>query len=199
MDFDNPVPAPKSSSTCLVFPFSSLTNQYDSSFYDPTMTDGRATYEEVSQILIELQDSYNEIIADMRSATMKLMILGLLIVPLVCLIFVKTLRFLYQSYIDEGTFAIAIALICTYFAGRCFSSAQARNQTERETAPHKIFAQANQSFVPKGLRWVVPLDYPWWVELHKVYAMDPNTISDSVPLNIEMPDSIDQSQFESSY
>ena len=160
-----PVAVPQTTEYTVVFPAIDFESKFDSSFYAPNLTDGRASVQEITQVLSDLESTRKPFVKQIRRA-------GCLIVSYSVLSFLAFLYFLLTM--DAGSGGMIIAAIIAFFIGIIASLVILILYLKGVDAKMKPKCQEtidrhNQNFLPRGLRWHLPANFPKWIELWKDY------------------------------
>ena len=173
------VPIPTTSLYTVVFPLEVRRSQYDTSFYNPGLTDGRATQEELNQVLREVEAIKNPFSKKLTCA-LWLFIFGfftslvvMITVPVICS--GNPYYDNYGYYHDDtnvgGMFAgIFGGLFTMIFVIVYLIIFISRNTKKSRAAVQTILDRVNPNFTSRGLRWHLPLHFPRWIELWKDYV-----------------------------
>jgi len=176
---------PSTTAYTIVFPFDANEKNFDSSFYSPSLTDGKASQEEVNKILNEVEAERADVRNKFTPTARNLFILIQL-----CLVGVLLVAFLspeegvsVTSYVILGllgAFFVAIGILVYKFV---------TYKKEMRVKCRNVIDKHNESFASKGLRWHIPNMFPKWIELWKDYqihsfGVDVNT-SENVGQQIE--------------
>ncbi len=159
---------PSSTQNCLVFPLNTSNQQFDTSFYNPGYTDGRAGVEEINQVVAEIQVARAPFVAKIKSAYccyIAFIFIGLL--AMVCLN-----GFLIANMGPGGA---GIGFICyiifIFIRIGTFRSSIASISKESKATCQKVIDKYSGSFSSRGLRFFLPVHFPLWIELHKDYML----------------------------
>jgi len=161
---------PPTTDYTIVFPHDAVGKRFDSGFYAPGLTDGRASREEIDQVLTEVENVRRPLNGKIVSAVC-------------CYIFglfaaVGGYVFLMVSMASEvpdmipffviGFIGLIIALIWIFIA-------RVKNvNVEMKTKCKAVVDRHNPNFASRGLRWHVPVHFPRWIELWKDYRAGNN-------------------------
>ena len=171
------VQTPATSDCTVIFPQNIWSKNFDASFYNPALTGGRATLEEINQVLAEVtvlkKPFHRRIIC-----AVWLYVLGLI----ACIALMVVVPILsvpdyddddYDDYDDSDTMMfvgifgglfgmIAVIVIFIVYVRRTMKATRVPVQA--------FFDGINPNFASRGLRWHAPLHFPRWVELWKDYV-----------------------------
>jgi len=162
---------PQTTPYTIMFSEDKQSKTYDSSFYNTTLTEGRATSEEVSQVLKEINAMRRPLIKK-TSLILFSFVVSLVIVIGLFVIFSVFLMASHPLISDYGLiFSVILLLISLGF----FTLSFRRNQQDCRKAAAVIVSKYNIIFASKGLRWQLPAEFPRWIELWKDYLGQPNT------------------------
>ena len=172
------VPVPATSLYTIVFPLDGFKSQYDASFYNPGLTDGRATQEELNQVLREVE-AVKKPFSSKVVCALWLFLLGFLAslavmiaVPIICS---GTGYFDEYGYYHDDTnvggmlAGIFGGLFAMIFVIVYFIVYANRKTKETRVAVQALLDRVNPNFTSRGLRWHLPLHFPRWIELWKDY------------------------------
>jgi len=174
----NQVPIPPTTQYTVVFPLNVWAKQYDSSFYTPGLTDGRAQNVEIDQVLREVERIRKPFNTKIVCA-LWLYILGLL--GCVCLMVVVPITTSGDGYWDGYTWveydntsaivgSIVGGILGIFFVMIVFIVYVTRVTKASRVPVQNYFNQVNANFSSRGLRWHIPVHFPRWVELWKDYV-----------------------------
>ncbi len=162
---------PTTNPNTIVFPSSD--EGFDLNAYSPVLTDGRASTEEVVQVLKELE-SLKRPLSKRKTFTVIAFILIFLSLGVG---FGVTLNIIITRRPTLIGVVIAPFFIFLFLGILCFMGALKRIRDEQRKGANAVISQANLVFASKGLRWVLPYAFPNWIELWKDYAMPSNSNS----------------------
>jgi len=149
----------------VVFPHSPVTGQFDTSFYSPMLTDGRAHPEEINRVLRELEAAGIPLTKRYK-ANVCCFILTLMLSIFAFMTFTFLMVSVNPALIPIGVVLLAVVNILT---GSNFMKKIKHHNVEFRRLSQEVIDRANQEFSYKGLRWVLPTLFPRWVELWKDY------------------------------
>lgn len=156
--------SPSQSSCCVVFPFDQAVCKFKRDIYIPVHTVGtqeNITSEEVNKVLDLVE------LGTYKLPTTKKKVLSIchrLLLPVIAMIILNNLwydtsRFVWKKW---SPFAGYCIIATVYF----IISQRYQIKVAREDV--KTIIQTQQaSFLKKGFRWVMPSNFPNWIELHK--------------------------------
>ncbi len=159
---------PPTTATTVVFPSTADGRAFDSGFYSPGLTNGRASFEEINQFLTEI----NTLRVANGSQTASgiccraLCFFFTLILFALCMVLVISSIPALTPLVVIGFFVFLVTLIMTLV------KRSERAQTEFKAKCQVIVNQHNQNFASRGLRWHLPVYFPRWVELWKDYSVN---------------------------
>lgn len=161
---------PASTPQRLIFPLKP-NQQFDTSFYNPAMTSGGASPEEINQVLTEIQAARQPIMA-------KIMSIQQCFILLIALSFFGmmglTIFLILSRSPLAGVLSFFLGLILIGLSPLILRSKTAKLTQESKAAVQQVLDQYNSYFTLRGLRWVLPDRFPRWIELHKDYLSTPN-------------------------
>jgi len=163
---------PPTTSTTVVFPSTADGRAFDSGFYSPGLTDGRASFEEINQFLSEI----NDVRAKTQSQTTGDMCCRVIVFFFFIILYVLGMIFMTQDnpeLVPVGVIGFIILAVClVIFQTKKLN----RIRTEFQAKCQAIVNQHNQNFASRGLRWHLPVYFPRWVELWKDYSVNQGVI-----------------------
>lgn len=161
---------PASTRERLIFPLAP-NNQFDTSSYNPGFTDGRASLEEINQILTEIQAARQPLVDDLHKVYctyILTIILGILATAVLGFILAMTL----------GVFLIFVRfvlyMILLFWSMMTFRTKIIKLNEQTKAVAQKVIDNYSGSFGSRGLRWAMPMHFPMWIELHKDYLISEN-------------------------
>lgn len=157
------VPVPPTTDLTIIFPLDAFARSYDSSFYSPVLTGGRASHEEINQILAEVQT-----IRKPYAKKVGLFLCCFFFYLIAC-IFGLLLWDFNVDLSDGANVAIGIVVfVAAVIVGMIVFIKTIKNMTiESRNKVQDLFARVNANFTGRGLRWNAPVHFPRWVELWK--------------------------------
>jgi hypothetical protein len=157
---------PPTTAYTVVFPFDAAGKRFDTGFYSPGITDGRASAEEINHVLAEIENTRRPIAAKMVSAICCYIfslfaVVGCYVFGMVSIAGTapESIPFLVIGFI------VAIVAVIWVFIARL-----KKVNEELRTKCKVVADRHNQNFASRGLRWHIPVHFPRWVELWKDYA-----------------------------
>jgi len=157
--------APATDSYKIVFPENEALGCFDSGFYSPNLTDGRASPAEVQEVLRELYGTKGNVAASICwiiFVYMMIIFIGVFAFVFIMVVLIaKSMAFLPICLIG------LVLIICAsvYYL---ISAIQGIN-TGRNLKGKAIIDRYNPVFASRGLRWHIPSAFGW-VELWKDYS-----------------------------
>jgi len=152
---------PPTTSHTLIFPLNSRSNQFDPGNYAPSLTDNRATYHEIQQVLKSLNHSRQPIF----KKEIKVVLIYLVLVFSFTILFFIINAFLIP-YSSILLFGVILLFLAFYIISVIFMTKYAQDlKNEAIELAKQVIAESSEKFGEKGLRWNIPKDYPRWVEL----------------------------------
>ena len=152
---------PSSSDYMIVIPFNKENNKFSRISYSASMTGGRASSEEVNQVLTLLDITINNVPTSFQ------VIIRLVIRFLVPLVMIWILGGVWKCYNPGPPFAILfwymLASLIYILVRRSFQVKEAKSQAQ------KIIQRFQPSFEERGLRWNIPLTFPHYIEICRDY------------------------------
>ena len=175
------VPVPATSLYTIIFP-QDFRLLYDSSFYNPNLTEGRATKEEIDQLLREIE-AVKKPFGKKITCALWLLLLGFLasIAMMIALPIMSVGPSSYDKWgrlvqtNDNGELFGGIfgGLALMIFSIVYFAVYVVRNNRKSKAAVQVLLDRINPDFNSRGLRWHLPLHFPRWIELWKDYVGQP--------------------------
>ncbi len=173
LGYKHKIKAPESSEDCIVFPVNKKDGYFERSVYDPEMTNGRISEEEIANVLRELDAIARPIFNPRLESCLRCFKKSNkpLFFALWCLTF---LTFIFGNYIKEfDLFMVVWFLGMTFFITtflviifNCFYIGVIKLllwRSKKLALP--IIEDKNPDFLRKGYYWAIPQDFPYWVEL----------------------------------
>ena len=162
---------PPTTDYTIVFPHDDFGKRFDSGFYSPALTDGRASLEEINQILAEVEIIRRPLAGKMCGA------LCCYIVSIIASVVAYVLFMVSMINNNSGLFPFLIAgfigmiiLIFWVFIVRVKNIHENIRKKCKE-----VIDKHNHNFVSRGLRWHLPIQFPRWIELWKDYRAASNS------------------------
>jgi len=152
---------PSSSYNTIIIPFDREENKFSRTVYSTSMTGGRASCDEVNQVLTLLEIAASNIFTSFQA--FKYILIRLLIPSFVIWILAGTWR---CFKLDPFFF------IWCYYIFRSFFYVLIKKSGETEEVKkqvHKIIQRFQPLFKERGLRWNIPRVFPLYVELCRDY------------------------------
>jgi len=177
----------------IVFPFDKTSKKFDSGFYSPTLTGGRVSLEEINQILSEI-DAIRKSIASQAIAA--------LICHFVSLSICSGL-FVFTGTPGMITFYIIGLVVAVLTIVGVLMWRILKLKGELKTKCKEVVDKHNQTFMLRGLRWHLPVNFPSWVELWKDYQSQDDTkkgqTQSSPPTRQPYTPASDSNQYQQNY
>ena len=152
---------PSSSDYMIVIPFNKGDNKFSRTSYSSSMTGGRASSEEVNQVLTLLDTITNNLPTPFQVIA-RLMI-RFLVPSLMILVLTETWRCYQYRYPIAKLFCYVLASLIYILVRTNSQVKQAKNQAQ------KIIQRFQPTFEERGLRWNIPLGFPHYIELCRDY------------------------------
>ena len=150
---------PTSTDYTIVITYSGTQKKFDRTLYAPAMTGGRATSEEVKQVLLGLEN-----VLPKSSSTWSAVPGIFFVVALASFFYLQMWRNGYMMQIYSVFAVCTLILLCALVC----KSDSAKHKKARAQAD--AFIQGVQpSFEARGLRWHLPSVFPYYVQLFKDY------------------------------
>jgi len=151
--------------TTVTFPFDEPEAKFDSSFYRPEFTDGRASEEEINTVLRDLDGVMGPMIAKLKAA-------GRNVVISQFVMFAIAFVFFYLA--DKiNPYFLALGILCLLYAaiGPCIIMKMLISQNYQQLVAKSqvIVDKHNQNLASRGLRWDLSPYFPKRIELRKDY------------------------------
>ena len=178
------VPVPPTSHYTVVFPLKTWSRVYDASSYNPAQAEGRATLEEVNQVLQEMYKIQKPFRTKVNLASFLYIIFLLASMILsgiaiansyddveACFAFGDNYCY-WTKKTNSGQLALSIiGGIFGIFVSSCIYIAIVVKVTRSSRVPARaLFDRVNPNFATRGLRWQLPVHFPRWIELSKDYV-----------------------------
>jgi len=161
---------PPTTDYTIVFPHDAVSKRFDSGFYAPGLTDGRASREEIDQVLNEVENVRRPLASKIVSA-LCCYIFGLFAAIGSYVFFMVAMAGGDPELIPFfviGFIGLIVALVWIFVV-------RVKNLTEQiKTKSRQVIDRHNPSFASRGLRWHVPVHFPRWIELWKDYRAGNN-------------------------
>jgi len=164
---------PPTTQRTIVFPLKitfATNSTFDSSFYNPMLTDGRAHLEEVNHVLREIETTQISSLSKMWRGfycfIAALMVAVFVLTPLIIYAFVS------RNFV-LAAIAILVDIVLYTIPGFFFTKYVKRTIQNAKKNCLVVVERINQEFSPKGLRWHLPDQFPKWIELWKDYVGEP--------------------------
>ena len=156
---------PPTTEFTIVFPSinfdSKLDSKFDSSFYSPNLTDGRASVQEIMQVLTNIESTIKPFTSQIRRALYYLLFY-IVFSFFVLLYFIFTV----SGILILATIAYVVGIVASILIlALCVS----RIEEKMILKCQEIIQRHNNNFVSRGLRWHLPTRFPRWIELRKDY------------------------------
>ncbi len=135
-------------------------------FYSPNLTDGRATFMEISQVLAAVNQIRQTYMKRMHRRMGIILAYELMCLFFFCLCRSKNSEFLWPSVVVYVTFAL--------FGIAVFSFFQIKNTRILKHSVAGLLQTEYRFFASRGLRWNIPDSFSGWLELHKDYRLRVN-------------------------
>ena len=177
-----------SASRKIIFPFNPINKKFDSSYYDPVLTENLIEIQDISKFLREAEQQIRRFHQRALTNFFRVCFVLLLILLIATGFFVPMVR----GHLDEkdvaiiayvlfsSTFTLIVVLLYTAI------KTSSNNKKNLKKAEKKIIELAKENastFEEKGYCWVIPDQFPKWIELAKRSMQDNEDIK-SQTLNI---------------
>ncbi len=173
LGYRHTVLAPVSTSNSIIFAVNRETGKFEFSHYNPSMTKGAISYEEIANLLQELEPMVKPIFNSPVISFLKwyqkihpFVVIAVMISWILLIVF-GTRENDVKIYIVipaiAGTFLAWIVIVLLI---NCIAVGNIKDLMEE--SKHKIMSYIqprNQSMRGKGYFWVVPTRFPYWLEL----------------------------------
>ncbi len=157
---------PPTTAYTVVFPYDATGQRFDTGFYSPGITDGRASADEIHHVLADIDSVRKPFAAKMTSAICCYIVSLMAVVGCYVLGMVNIAGAAPESIpILVIGFIVAVVAIIWVFIARVRKVNEEMKKKCTEAA-----ARHNQNFASRGLRWHIPVHFPRWVELWKDYV-----------------------------
>ncbi len=173
LGYKHKVVAPSSTQKAIVFPVDLVKGQFNINVYDPAMTRGRISREEIAQFLQEIDLMVKPIfISDMNTYLKRYQAAYPFLVAVVVIVFILAMAL----GISKGIFFlffIAAAIFVTFFLSlvtvtiiNCIHCAGIKRKIEEsKTKILPLIIAKNPEFKRNGYYWIAPKWFPYWLEL----------------------------------
>ncbi len=159
---------PPTTTNTLIFPIAG--NKFDSSFYFPSLTDGRVSSEEINLLLTELVATGAPTAVQLKKIE-NWFKTALFFFFLFFILSIALLALYNPCLIPFDIVGFFIIAACIVELGVMkFRRVRGKLRAKCEA----IVQQHNQNLAPRGLRWHLPILFPSWVELWKDYQANNN-------------------------
>jgi len=158
--FNSTSHTPSATDLCIRIPLSKSTKKFDRSAYSSVISSNKASSEEIDQILSHLETITNRFPTPSQALKTYFRIF---IFPWIIINLPKVFSGLDGPHIVK--IYIIYALIMIYFLIN--KNQHKRNHSKLEAM--NIIKLYQSAFLAKGLRWLIPKDFPDLIELHKEY------------------------------
>lgn len=164
---------PPTTKQTIIFPSIDLESKFRYRFYNPKLTNGKASKQEITEVLTDIEKITKPYSGKIRRASYYYFL------AYVILSFIALLYFLITADDKSGVFNDALL---AFFAGlgasilllflylRIIEKKMIRKC-------HETIKKHNEKFVSKGLTWHLPADFPRWIELWKDYAKPQDVVN----------------------
>ena len=167
------VVVPVSTNNAIIFPVDRSEGKFDLSSYDPAMTRGMVSSEEVASFLQELEPMikpiFNSPVLSFLSWYQKLhpfAMIALFFVWIIVIVLGARSGSLKVFVILPAVFVAFMAWIGIVLIINCNAVSNVKNLIAESKSKIQSYVQArNQSMRGKGYFWVAPTQFPYWIEL----------------------------------
>jgi len=164
------IPVPITNPYTIIFPGDKNTKGFDVGAYNPALTDGRASNEEINQALKEIESVrrpfYKKMLVSISTYVFAL-IFGVIA-------YIGLTSYLNKNHSTFANYLIYPFIIYIFGSVVFFIMSIKKNRMNGRKAALEIVSKYNLIFASKGLRWHLPVHFPKWVELWKDYLGQPN-------------------------
>jgi len=162
MSFFSQPTIPTSSDYTVIIPFNSSQGKFDREAYSPAMTGGRASAEEIDQVLKLIETVASGISTPDQFLKSWCLRFVLPFILMVC--FQLNGSFWYSPRIFWVWFTVYV------IGGNIWMClVTAKNNSKTKENVKSVLKLYQDAFQKKGLRWYVPVNFPLYVELFKEY------------------------------
>ncbi len=156
---------PPSSAYTLVFPSPNFDSKFDSSSYTPNLTDGKASTQEINQVLSYIETTIKPFNEKIKRA-------GYILLAYVILSFLPAAILFFAKGDKSPPFIVSIIAFCAGAIIGLVLWIAYINKVDAKMLPKckEVVERHNQDFFSRGLRWHLPTSFPRWVELWKDYS-----------------------------
>ena len=161
-NYGNTLAVPPTSGNSIIFPYNNISNKFEASHYLSTMTQSRIPLSDITLVLSEIETIIKEY-KDYSNPR------KLLVLFFVC--FLIILNSLIIESIFDLTNVFYFTLLATAIFAVLYISIYFRNSVKLlEKARQKtveFLSTKSRHFEENGLKWVIPFQFPNWMELWK--------------------------------
>jgi hypothetical protein len=174
------VVSPPTTDYALVFNYDKSNYKFDRGFYSPALTDGRVSYEQMEAFMNELERLVRRKLRPIANLTAVFLILvfgGLFGMILNCMNFFDDDDYYFDENSDydfdsevDSFFGYMIAYLFFVLIGAAFLQIYSRRRHNKvRKCAQSLIDRNYAAFAPFGLRWNLPMHFPYWIELWKDY------------------------------
>jgi len=152
---------PSSSDYTIIIPFDREENKFSRTVYSTSMTGGRASCDEVNQVLTLLDIAVSNIPTTFQ--TLKTLLIRLLVPGLMIWIIAESWRCYRMETPLTMLFWYMVASLLYMLRKKSVETKEAKSQVQ------KVLQRFQPLFEERGLRWNIPQAFPLYVELCRDY------------------------------
>jgi len=163
---------PPTTDMTIVFPYNSLSKTFERGFYSPPLTEGRASNEDIGNMLRQ----FEQVIAEGRRGNGVMMCFFLLFFFGGFALTVYLCNTVFASDSSSSfMFIIPLTYMFLFAVMGILMAKRGRASMRKTRATCQQIIDRNGQFSSAGLRWCLPMSFPTWVELWKDYRGMPQT------------------------
>ncbi len=199
LGYQHKVVVPSSTQKIIIFPVDRVKGQFDINLYDPAMTTGRISREEIAQFLQEIDPMVKPIFSsDMNTFLKRYQKAYPFLVAVVVIVFILAMALgiskgiFYTFFIAAATFVTLFLSLISVSIINCIHGAGIKRKIEEsKTKIMPLIIAKNPEFKRNGYYWVAPHQFPYWLALWVDEAPTQATSMErqyGIPMREEVPD-----------
>ncbi len=178
-NYGYPVTVPSSIDGALVFPIDSRKGKVEYWMYNPAMTQGAISIEEVAEFLQGIDIFIKPIFKSKFMTFLKwfplvifLAIVGMFIFFFLCIFGLVAIN-IQLDFFPAMIFITMVVLVIVAATSQCVLSSYVRKRTQEAKEKIQPYIQLhNGNFQQRGYFWVAPVHFPSWIELWRESPVD---------------------------